>query len=83
MTKVPWRRKDLFGLHFHITVHHGRKSGRELKQGRTLEAGADVEAMMKCYFLAFSSWLAQPAFVSNPGSPAQGKQQPHWAGPFQ
>jgi hypothetical protein len=23
---------DLFGWHFHITVHHGRKPGQELKQ---------------------------------------------------
>jgi hypothetical protein len=37
--------ESLFGLHFHITVHHWRKSGQELKQGRNLEAGADTEAM--------------------------------------
>ena len=35
----------LFGLHFHITVHHQRKSREELKEGRTLEAGADAETM--------------------------------------
>jgi hypothetical protein len=37
--------KGLFGLHFHITVHHWRKSGQTLKEGRNLEAGADAEAM--------------------------------------
>jgi hypothetical protein len=29
----------------HIAVHHGRKSGQELKQGRNLEAGADAKIM--------------------------------------
>ena len=28
-----------------ITVHHGRKLGQELKQGRNLEAGADIQAV--------------------------------------
>ena len=37
--------KGLFGLYFLITVHHQRKSGQELKQGKNLEAGVDVEAM--------------------------------------
>lgn len=26
-------------------IHHCRKSGQEIKQGRILEAGADAEAM--------------------------------------
>ena len=34
MTKAKWGGKGLFGLHFHSTVHHWRKSGRELKQVR-------------------------------------------------
>lgn len=33
------------GLHFQIIVHHWRKSGQELKQGRNLEAGTDAEVM--------------------------------------
>jgi hypothetical protein len=37
-------RKGLFRLHFHMAVHHQRKSGQELKWGRNLEAGADAEA---------------------------------------
>jgi hypothetical protein len=40
-----WRGKDLFSLHFHIAVHHQKKSGQELTQGRNLEAEADAEAM--------------------------------------
>ena len=40
--------QGLFSSHFHITVHHQRKSGQELKQGRDLEAGADAEAMEGC-----------------------------------
>ena len=53
-----WREKGLFGLLFHITVHHGRKSGQELKQGRHLEAGADAEAMEgAAYWIAFHDLL--------------------------
>jgi hypothetical protein len=32
----------------YITVHHWRKLGQELTQGRNLEAGADAEAMEEC-----------------------------------
>lgn len=38
------RGKGLFGLHFHITIHHQRKSGQEIKQHKNVEAGADAEA---------------------------------------
>ena len=30
--KVSWKGKCLFDLHFHVTVHHWRKSGQELRQ---------------------------------------------------
>jgi hypothetical protein len=40
--------QGLFTSHFHIAVHHWRKSGQELKWGRSLEAGADAEAMEVC-----------------------------------
>lgn len=43
-----WEEKDLFGLYFHIKVHHQRTSGQELNQDRNPEAGADVEAMEEC-----------------------------------
>ena len=36
---------------------------RKSKQGRNLEAGADVEAMEKCCLLPCFTWLAQPAFL--------------------
>jgi hypothetical protein len=58
---MSWGGKGLFNLYFHNAVHHQRKSGQELKQGRNLEAGADSEAMEACYSLACSLWLAQPA----------------------
>jgi hypothetical protein len=41
------------GLQFHIMVHHQRKSGKELKQGRNLDTGADTEVMEGA-----SYWLA-------------------------
>jgi hypothetical protein len=53
--------KGLFSLHFHIAVHHQRKSGQELTQGRNLEAGADAEAMEECCLLDCFPWLAQLA----------------------
>jgi hypothetical protein len=45
MTKATWGEKGLFGLFFHITSHHQRMLGRELKQDRNLKAGVDTEAM--------------------------------------
>jgi len=57
MTKkqVGEERKGLFSLHLHIAVHHQRKSGLELIQGRNLEAGADAEAVEGAAY-----WLASP-----------------------
>jgi hypothetical protein len=63
---ATWGTKGLFGLHFHFVyyysiiinviiydvVHHRRKSGQALKQGRNLEAGAEAEAMEQCCSLA-------------------------------
>lgn len=43
-----------------IAIHHLRKSGQELIQGRNLEASADAEAMMgagTAYWLASSGLL--------------------------
>jgi hypothetical protein len=58
MTKMQvGEERFLSDLHFHIAVHHQRKSGLELKQGRNLEAGADAEAMEGCCFLACSLGL--------------------------
>jgi hypothetical protein len=42
--KSSLREGDIFGLCFPSTVHHGRRSGQELKQGRNLEKEADAEA---------------------------------------
>jgi hypothetical protein len=69
--KKQVREERTFGSHFHIAVHHQRKSGQEFKQGRNLEAGADAEAMKGCCFLTCSIWLAQSAFSQNQGPPAQ------------
>jgi len=62
--------EDLF--HFCITAHHQRKPGQELKQGRILEAGAGAEGLEEGSLLACFPWLVQPAFLQNPGPPAQG-----------
>lgn len=63
MTTATWERKDLFGLHLHITVHKRKKSGQEVKQSRNPEAGARAEAMEGCCLLVCSPWLVQPAFL--------------------
>lgn len=38
-------RKGLFHSQFHVTVHHLKQWGQELKKVRSLEAGADAETM--------------------------------------
>jgi hypothetical protein len=60
---TSWGGKGLCSLHFHIAIHHQRKSGQELTQGRDLEAGADAEAVEGCCLLACFPWLAQLAFL--------------------
>ena len=69
----------------YIIAHHQKQWGQELKHGRYLEAGADAEAIEGCCFLACSPWLAQPAFLENPETPAPGMAPPTmgWAFPFQ
>ena len=61
--EANWGEEGLSSLHFHIAVHHQRKSGQELTQGMNLEAGADAEVMDGCCLLVFFSWLAQHAFL--------------------
>lgn len=38
-------------------------------QGRNLEAGTEAGAMAEHCFLAYSPWLARPAFLNSPGPP--------------
>jgi hypothetical protein len=49
--EASWGGKGLFSLHFHIAIHHQRKSGRELT-GMNLEAEADAEPMEEYCLLA-------------------------------
>lgn len=77
----------VFDLQFYILVHHWRKTGQKLKQGRNLETVTGTEAMEVCCLLACSSCLAQCAFLWNPQPPAQGfhNRQPTmcWSLPHQ
>ena len=58
--EASWGGKGLFSLHFHIAVHHQRKSGQELMQGRNLKAAANnAEAMEHDAY-----WLASPGLLS-------------------
>lgn len=54
ITKATGKGKGLFYLRFHFAVRLQRKSRRELKQGRNLEARAGAEAMEKCGLLTCS-----------------------------
>ena len=70
-----WGGKGLYHSQFFI------KRVRTGTGGRNPEAGADAEAMEGCCSLACSSCFASPAFLENPGPPAQGWHYPQWAGP--
>ena len=69
----------MFGLYFCTIVHHCRKSGQELKQGRNLEAGADPEAMEGCCLLACSACFLIEPRTTRPGMapPTMGRALPH------
>jgi hypothetical protein len=54
--KQVGEKRVLFSLHFHIAVHHQRKSGLELKQVRKQE-------LMQRSWRDVSYWLAQLAFL--------------------
>jgi hypothetical protein len=67
--KQPGERgKDSLGFCFHITttVHQQRKSRQELKLGRNLEAGADVEAMEECSLLTLLSTGCSSCLLTEP-----------------
>lgn len=53
-TKESWGEKGLFGLHFHIIVHHSRKPRQELKQGWNREAAVNSDATGECYLVVRS-----------------------------
>lgn len=66
MTRSKLGGKCLLGLDFHIAIHHEKKSGQELRQGRNLEAGTQCRghggalstglhlmAWSTCFLIAF------------------------------
>ena len=55
--KQVWGGKGLFSLHFHIAVHHHRKSGMELKQVRKQE-------VRQRPWRDVTYWLASPGLHS-------------------
>ncbi|KRY94820.1 hypothetical protein T4B_1409, partial [Trichinella pseudospiralis] len=77
MTKASWGEKGLFGLGFHLTVHHQRKSEQELEQGRNLEAGADAEFMKERVLVIGLLLLACSAcFLIEPRTTSPGMAPP-------
>ena len=77
---TSWGGKGLCSLHFHIAIHHQRKSGQELTQGRNLEAGADAEVMEGAAY-----WIASPGLLSLLSYKTQDGTSPgchsQWTGP--
>ena len=57
--KASWGGKDLFSSHFQIIVHHWRKSGQELKQGRILRQELTQKPWRDAAY-----WLASHALLS-------------------
>jgi hypothetical protein len=57
MTRSKWGVGCLFSSHFHIAVHHQRKSGLELKQVRKQE-------LMQKPWRDVTYWLASPSLLS-------------------
>jgi hypothetical protein len=59
------------GLHFHLTVHLGKKSGPELNQDRNLEVGTDTEArgvlLTGLLLKACSAYFLIEPRATNPG----------------
>jgi hypothetical protein len=55
--EASWGGKGLFRLHFHIAVHHQKKSGLELKQVRKQE-------LMQRPWRDATNWLASPGLLS-------------------
>lgn len=47
------RKRFIWLKYSHITVHHQRKLGLELKQGRILDAVADAEGIEGCLLTCF------------------------------
>ena len=67
-----------------LTLPHWSSLLKEVRAGtqsRNLEAEASTEAMEECNLLACSSWLAQPALLYNPRTPAQVDNTHHGQGP--
>lgn len=56
--------KGLLFLHLHITVHHSRRSGKELRQGWNTEAGIDAKAMETVYLVDPQGWLTLLSFTT-------------------
>jgi len=75
--EASWGGKGLFSLHFHIAVHHQRKSGLELKQVRKQE-------LKQRPWKGAAYWLAPLAcsacFLIEPRTTTEGWHHPQWTG---
>jgi hypothetical protein len=81
---TSWPRSRLGKKGFiQLTFPHFCSSPKEVRTGTHTgqEAGADAETMEGCYLLACFPWLAQRAFLWNPGLSAQGWHHQQWTLP--
>jgi hypothetical protein len=86
LTKGNLGREEFISAHSStsVSITEGSQS-KNSNRVVTLEVGADAEGTDECCKLARSSWLAQPAFLQQPGPPNQGVAPPTvgWALPHQ
>jgi hypothetical protein len=79
--KASWGGKGLFGLYFHIVAMTEESQDRNSSRAGTWRQELMHKGMEVCCLLAYYPWLAQPAFLKNPGPPAEGWwHHPQWAG---
>jgi hypothetical protein len=66
----------------HIAIHHQRKSGQELNQGRNLEAGADAEAMEAMLLTGVLPLACSACFLIEPRTTSPGMTPPTMGPPL-
>lgn len=74
MTQTTEEGKGLFCSQFHTPVHPQKHLQQEPTQGRTLEAGADAEALGECMVGELPTGLTSPGLFSLPYNRLQDHQ---------
>lgn len=78
MTKRNVGRKGLIPSY---RLEFSMKGNQDRNSSRKLGAETETESLEEWFFLVCSPWLSLPAFLHNPGPPAQEGHSPHVLGP--